>query len=600
MTGTDAAAREGADGVRTDGVRGDDGVRGERVRGDRTAAEEPTLGPAGLAEVDARARSLLGEDPLAAEDLLSSTLERLERAVAVGADAAGVSSEVDLAHWRAQLLYARSAQRHYRNEPKALADLQQAAEIVDPVTSPLLAALVLNGRAIWEGFEGRIEHQISTLTQALEIVQRADPARSVAVRVAVRINLAEVLADLGDTERALTLLRAALPDSRELGDPEQLEQISSTAVTVAGLWLARPDGVERAPAERRDALAEEVRAWAQAAVEAGETAAARDPVVSNRRHATYARARAAQLAGETEHALSLAQEAVRLTAERGEPDHLVRCLALTGELLVALGRHEEALHALQEVVAGEGVITTAFQLTAWYLVADCLEALGRPKEAMSALQEYVRHSRVSRDVRLRNTASMAAVTVMRQRAEAERDLARADSQHARRIARLDQLTGIGNRLAFEDALAKQPDDGSVSCLALLDLDHFKVVNDVHGHLVGDEVLRAAAAVMDETLRAHAPGARLFRIGGEEFAAVIACPAEDPRTDALRALEEVRRAVARQEVRTGGSTITLTVSAGVAFGALGSVGDRSHRALLSHADQNLYRAKRRGRDRVVPD
>ena len=52
--------------------------------------------------------------------------------------------------------------------------------------------------------------------------------------------------------------------------------------------------------------------------------------------------------------------------------------------------------------------------------------------------------------------------------------------------------------------------------------------------------------------------------------------------------------------TGGSRITLTVSAGLAVGALGAVGDRSHRSLLSHADQNLYRAKRRGRDRVVAD
>jgi diguanylate cyclase (GGDEF)-like protein len=75
---------------------------------------------------------------------------------------------------------------------------------------------------------------------------------------------------------------------------------------------------------------------------------------------------------------------------------------------------------------------------------------------------------------------------------------------------------------------------------------------------------------------------------------------DAAERAVQTLEQLRRAVARQEVRTGGSTITLTVSAGVAVGWVGAVGDRSHRALLSHADQNLYRAKRRGRDRVVAD
>lgn len=566
----------------------------------RPAREAGVLGLDDLVEVDSRARALLGEDPLAADDLLSRTLQHLDHAAAVGPEAGLVAADVDLRHWRAQLLYARSAQRHYRNEPKALADLQLAADIVDPRSSPLLAALVLNGRAIWEGFEGRIEQQISTLTAALDIVQRADPERSVAVRVAVRIGLAEILADLGDIERALSLLTAALPDSRELGDPEQLEQIHSTAVTVAGLWLARPDGVEQAPPERREDLQRQVQLWAEEAVEAGEQAAARDPVVSNRRHATYAAARAAHLRGELDTALATAEEAVRLTAERGEPDHLVRCLALNGELLVAQGRHEEALGHLQEVVAGEGVITTAFQLTAWFLVADCLEALGRHREAMSALQEYVRHSGVSRDVRLRNTASMAAVTVLRERAEAERDLARLDSQHARRLARQDQLTGIGNRLAFEDALAELATDGTPTCLALLDLDHFKVVNDVHGHLVGDEVLRTAAATMSQRLRDSDPDARLFRIGGEEFAVLLGCDGEQGPVRAVAVLEDLRRAVAAQEVRTGGSTITLTVSAGLASGALGTVGDRSHRALLSHADQNLYRAKRRGRDRVVSD
>lgn len=560
----------------------------------------PALGVAELAAVDARARALLGEDPEAAEDLLTLTLEQLDRAAEVGPGGAGVSAEVDLAHWRAQLLYARSAQRHYRNEPKALSDLQQAAQIVDPRTSPLLAALVLNGRAIWEGFEGRVEDQIGTLTQALDIVQRADRERSVAVRAAVRINLAEILGDLGDIEQALSLLTAAMPDSVLLGDPEQLEQIHSTAVTVAGLWLVRPDGVERAPEERRAELERDVAAWADAAAEAGEAAARRDPLLSNRRHAVYAAARAAHVRGDVEGALELAEEAVRLTTERGEPDHVIRCRALAGELLVALGRHEEALAHLQEVVAGRGTITTSFQLTAWYLVADCLEALGRYREAIAALHEYVRHSGVSRDVRLRNTASMAAVTVMRQRAEAERDLAREDNRTASRLARLDPLTGVGNRLAFEDALASLASVGRTTYLALLDLDHFKVVNDVHGHLVGDEVLRASAATMSDRLLAGDPRAQLFRIGGEEFAAVLGHEGPDDTDRALATLEDVRRAVAGQEVRTGGSTITLTVSAGLAVGTVGAAGDRSHRALLSHADHNLYRAKRRGRDRVVAD
>ena len=245
----------------------------------------PLLDVVGLTAAESRARTLLAEDPAAADELMTRTLLRLEHAAGQGPEAAGVDPDVDLRHWRTWFMYARSAQRHYRNEPKALADLQQAAEIVDAASDPLLAALVLNGRAIWEGFEGRIEQQIATLTHALEIVQRADPGRSAGVRVAVRIGLAEILLDLGDAERALGLLTAALPDSLELGDPEQLEQIHSTAVTVAGLWLVRPDGVERAPQERRADLVADVERWARTATEAGEAAARRDPVVSNNRHA---------------------------------------------------------------------------------------------------------------------------------------------------------------------------------------------------------------------------------------------------------------------------------------------------------------------------
>ncbi|MFC5382520.1 diguanylate cyclase [Aquipuribacter nitratireducens] len=558
------------------------------------------LGTEDLHEVDSRARALLGPDPLQADELLSLAVDRLERAVREGPRVAGVAADVDLDHWRAQLLYARAAQRHYRNEPKALVDLQLAADIVDAERSPLLASLVLNGRAIWEGFEGRVEDQVVTLTRALDVVSRVDGQRALAVRGAVRINLAEVLADVGDSERALGLLTAALPDTRVLGDPEQLEQIHSTAVRVAGQWLVRPDGVDQAPHDRAERVREDVQLWAAAAAEAAEAAARRDPVVSNRRHATYALARAAHLRGETDEALRLAQEAVRLTEERGEPDHLVRCRALAGELLVARGHHEEALEQLQQVVAGSGVVATASQLTSWYLVADCLEALGRHREAMSALHEYVRHSGVSRDLRLRNTAAMAAVTLMRERAEQERDLARRDGQEARRLARVDPLTGVGNRLAFEDALAGLAAAGSPTCLALLDLDHFKVVNDVHGHLVGDEVLRSVAAEVTAVLAEADAGARVFRIGGEEFAAVLTHDEEAPRAGAVQTLELVRRRVAALEVRTATATITLTLSAGLAVGVVGTLGDSTHRALLSHADQNLYRAKRRGRDRVVAD
>ena len=561
------------------------------------------LDVAALEAVDAEARRLLGADPDAAEELLTSTLSRLEASAHLGPAAAGVDEAVDVRQWLAKLLYARSAQRHYRHDPKALADLELAFDLVNPQKHPLMAALILNGRAIWEGLEGRVEDQIATLGAALSTVQKAadDADRAVPVRVAVRVNLAELLADLGDTERALALLEDALPEALDIGHPGQLEHVYATAVVVSGITLLRPDGVEAMTPDRARALAGLLHEWCRRATEVADEAFAADPVVSNRRLSTFAQARSAQLAGDLETALERARVALALTLDRGEPDHASRCRALVGELLVALGRHDEALPLLREVTAETGRLATAVQVVAWYLLADCYEARGEHREAMDALKSYVRHNLASRDVRLRSTASVASAKVLREVAERERDQARRDSEDASQQARVDPLVGVGNRLAFNEHMAELSRSGSEVTVAVLDLDYFKVVNDLHGHQVGDEVLCVVAHTLAQHLDDTAPGSSLYRIGGEEFAALL--PMGEP--EAARALEVVegaREAVSRLVVRLGSNVIQVTISAGMATGRTSDVPghDGSDRALLSHADHNLYRAKRRGRDRVVAD
>ncbi len=129
-------------------------------------------------------------------------------------------------------------------------------------------------------------------------------------------------------------------------------------------------------------------------------------------------------------------------------------------------------------------------------------------------------------------------------------------------------------------------------VALLDLDHFKRVNDTCSHAVGDEVLRAVAALLQDT---GAPGAGSFaaRLGGEEFLLVL------PGVDAAAAgrhLERVRRAVAAHPWAPLTRGLPVTVSIGGAGTA--EVADRTPAQLLGRADARLYRAKRAGRDRVV--
>jgi two-component system cell cycle response regulator len=130
-------------------------------------------------------------------------------------------------------------------------------------------------------------------------------------------------------------------------------------------------------------------------------------------------------------------------------------------------------------------------------------------------------------------------------------------------------------------------------VGLLDLDHFKLVNDTCSHEVGDEVLRRVARVLEATAATHRPGSFAARMGGEEFLLVLVdCPADA----ALDVFEEVRATIARQpwEELTCGLPVTVSVGAAISPHPL----PLQTAELLSRADARLYEAKHAGRDRVV--
>jgi len=158
-----------------------------------------------------------------------------------------------------------------------------------------------------------------------------------------------------------------------------------------------------------------------------------------------------------------------------------------------------------------------------------------------------------------------------------------------REATTDKLTGVANRSAFDLALElatrRYERSGVPMSLVIIDIDHFKHINDEFGHLAGDEAIRAVAAMIRDRTRATD---LICRWGGDEFIVLMEAAAG---ADAARAAEDIRRASAEIELK--GASHRVTISAGVAQARSGDDSD----ALLTRADRALYIAKDNGRDRV---
>lgn len=163
----------------------------------------------------------------------------------------------------------------------------------------------------------------------------------------------------------------------------------------------------------------------------------------------------------------------------------------------------------------------------------------------------------------------------------------------RQKALIDPLTGLPNRAAWSERLDHEVNSwhqrGNSLSLAMLDLDHFKRINDGYGHLAGDKVLKIIANVLRKRLR---PSDFIARFGGEEF--VLLMP-DSALADALDVGEVLRAAIEACPFHFKGEPVTITVSMGV---AQFQPGERSDLA-LKRADEALYRAKAAGRNRVQP-
>jgi diguanylate cyclase (GGDEF)-like protein len=159
------------------------------------------------------------------------------------------------------------------------------------------------------------------------------------------------------------------------------------------------------------------------------------------------------------------------------------------------------------------------------------------------------------------------------------------NRHFAQLALCDDLTGVGNRRRLDRDLAIEANNGDVPvAVIMVDVDHFKRINDEHGHDAGDQALRAVADVLRREVRT---GDVVYRYGGEEFCVLLA---HTNTTEAGQVAERIRFAVSRMALAVDEP---LTVSIGVALGKGAHVSQT-----MLRADEALFKSKDGGRDRVT--
>jgi diguanylate cyclase len=208
------------------------------------------------------------------------------------------------------------------------------------------------------------------------------------------------------------------------------------------------------------------------------------------------------------------------------------------------------------------------------------------------LDDVMRDTRNAQNEALRSRDEM--IRARQEVQEAERRIHTLESklEQMSELVREDQLTGSLNRRGLDDVfereVARSERRHTPFCIAMLDLDDFKKLNDTHGHLAGDEALVHLVKVVKETLRTMDV---IARFGGEEF--LIMLP-DTPLEEATQTVTRVQRELTKQLFMHNNERLLITFSAGVALRAP----NEDQQSLIKRADDALLKAKRAGKNRVV--
>ncbi|NUM49173.1 MAG: GGDEF domain-containing protein [Anaerolineales bacterium] len=315
--------------------------------------------------------------------------------------------------------------------------------------------------------------------------------------------------------------------------------------------------------------------------------------------------------GEISHALQYFEQSLKLAQKLGFRREEADVLRRLGNIYLqqeqtplAFAYLHRALELAQAIEARHEIYKSHAELAAAYKQIRNFEKALEHYEQFHLLKEYVFNAQA--DMRLKSLETAHRLEQAQKEAEIyrlrnqalqreieESKVAQAVAEH---IATIDPLTGLFNRRHFfhlaEHAFTRALYDTTPLCVLMFDIDHFKLVNDTYGHLIGDQVLIAAANLIRNGLRASDI---LGRYGGEEFSAIL--PDTTIEQGHLVA-ERIRQAIATTPIQTKKKNITITISGGVGkIFVDDSFSTLTLNVLLDRADQALYQAKQAGRNRT---
>ena len=297
------------------------------------------------------------------------------------------------------------------------------------------------------------------------------------------------------------------------------------------------------------------------------------------------------------------QQAVEASRKGEDPFLTSVTLSTLGRALRHLGQLEEAQLSLSDAlrVAQEATLLGPCKLAH----QELSEVLAQRQDYRGALQHFQQYHELAMKVQLEESRRHAQLLMLQQDLDREREQSEEQRRvnrelreaHARmqeqaaqlsRLANEDPLTGLANRRQFLMQLSESLTGDQAVAVLLIDVDHFKRINDQYGHPTGDQVLRRLGQILLQHTRVEDVVAR---IGGEEFAVLLKGTLA---VTARAAAERIRAAVAQEvwQVLTKGEAVTVSV--GVAHSDDG----RDEHQLMVLADRRLYRAKHQGRNQVV--